>query len=76
MGGSGSLPAPLWQAGVEQFDELNGIDWEWLSMDGALRHLPHWEAKKPDQSPSDRDKCGVKRSLLDSGAWSADRHSD
>lgn len=24
----------LWQAGVEQFDELSGIDWDWLSMDG------------------------------------------
>jgi putative transposase len=28
----------LWQAGVERFEELCGIDWEWLSMDGAMRH--------------------------------------
>jgi putative transposase len=26
----------LWQAGVGQFDELKGVDWDWLSMDGAL----------------------------------------
>ncbi len=26
----------LWQAGVEQFDELQGIDWSWVSMDGAV----------------------------------------
>src|SRR5258705_10070417 len=39
----------LWQAGVEQFDEVNGLDWDWdwLSMDGAMRHLLHWVAKKP-----------------------------
>lgn len=26
----------LWQAGVERFDELRGIDWDWLSLDGAM----------------------------------------
>jgi putative transposase len=26
----------LWKAGVEQFDELQGIAWDWLSMDGAM----------------------------------------
>lgn len=30
----------LWQAGVMQFDELKGIDWEWLSMDGAMTKAP------------------------------------
>ena len=30
----------LWFAGVEQFDELQGIDWSWLSMDGALTKAP------------------------------------
>ncbi len=30
----------LWYAGVEQFDELQGIDWAWLSMDGALTKAP------------------------------------
>jgi hypothetical protein len=30
----------LWYAGVEQFDELQGIDWSWLSMDGAMTKAP------------------------------------
>jgi transposase len=30
----------LWQIGVEQFDELKGIDWDWLSMDGAMTKAP------------------------------------
>lgn len=30
----------LWQAGLEHFDELQGVDWSWLSMDGALSKAP------------------------------------
>ena len=30
----------LWQVGVAQFDELQGIDWNWLSMDGAMTKAP------------------------------------
>src|SRR3954453_22842316 len=30
----------LWYAGVEQFDDLQGIDWTWLSMDGAMTKAP------------------------------------
>jgi len=30
----------LWQSGVERFDELKGIDWDWLSMDGAMTKAP------------------------------------
>src|SRR5947209_225681 len=36
----------FWQAGVEQFDELRGIDWEWLSMDGAMTKAPLGGKKK------------------------------
>jgi transposase len=30
----------LWQAGLERFDELKGIEWNWLSMDGAMTKAP------------------------------------
>ncbi len=30
----------LWQAGIERFDELVGIEWSWLSMDGATTKAP------------------------------------
>jgi transposase len=36
----------LWQAGVERFDELQGIDWDWLSMDGAMNKAPLGGEKK------------------------------
>ena len=40
----------LWQAGVAQFDELKGLDWAWLSMDGALGKAPLGGEKNRPQS--------------------------
>jgi transposase len=40
----------LWQAGVEQFDELKGIEWEWLSLDGAMTKAPLGGEKNRPQS--------------------------
>jgi putative transposase len=40
----------LWQAGVEQFDEVHGIDWQWLSMDGVMTKAPLGGEKKRPQS--------------------------
>ena len=30
----------LWRVGLERYDELKGLDWSWLSMDGALTKSP------------------------------------
>jgi transposase len=30
----------FWQAGLEAFDELQGIDWDWLAMDGVMTKAP------------------------------------
>jgi putative transposase len=30
----------LWQVGVEDYDDLQGIEWDWLSMDGAMTKAP------------------------------------
>ena len=56
----------LWQAGVEQFDELKGLDWDWLSMDGAMTKAP-LGGQETGPNPTDRGKSGVKRSLLTEG---------
>src|SRR5215469_8890538 len=40
----------FWQAGVEQFDELQGIDWNWLSLDGAMTKAPFGGEKNGSQS--------------------------
>jgi len=56
----------LWQQGVAQFDELQGIEWAWLSMDGALTKAPLGN-DTTGPNPTDRGKSGVKRSLLTEG---------
>jgi len=56
----------LWQAGLQQFDELRGIEWDWLSMDGAMTKAP-LGGEKTGPNPTDRGKSGVKRSLLTEG---------
>ena len=76
MGTSGSLPAPLWQTGLQQFEVLCGIDWQWLSMDGAMTKARARVGKKTGPNPTDRGKSGVKRSLLDLWAWFANRSDD
>ena len=40
----------LWRAGVERFDELRGIDWDWLAMDGAMTKAPLGGGKNRAQS--------------------------
>lgn len=56
----------LWRAGVEQFDELRGIDWDWLAMDGALTKAP-LGGDQTGPNPTDRGKRGGKRSVLTEG---------
>ncbi len=56
----------LWAAGLQEFDELVGIDWEWLSMDGAMTKAPFGGAAT-GANPTDRGKRGTKRSTLCEG---------
>src|SRR5437899_11777823 len=46
----------LWQAGVEEFDELKGVDWRWLSMDGAMTKAPLGGEKNRGQPHGSRQK--------------------
>ena len=57
----------LWQAGVERFDELKGINWEWLSMDGAMTKAPFGGEKNRPQSHGSGQKWGQAESA-DRGA--------
>ena len=36
----------LWQAGLDRYDELKGLDWSWLSMDGAMTKAPLGRGEK------------------------------
>ena len=54
----------LWRVGLERYDEFKGLDWSWLSLDGAMTKSPPWVGEKTGPNPTDRSKRGVKRSLL------------
>jgi putative transposase len=57
----------LWQAGLQEYDELAGIGWDWQSLDSSTVKAPFAQAAV-GPAPTDRGKQGTKRSLL------CDRH--
>src|SRR5258707_6636344 len=62
----------LWAAGLREFGELVGIDWEWQSLDGVMTKAPFGraataEAEGTGHNPTDRGKHGTKRSTLSEG---------
>ena len=57
----------LWQAGLEEYDEVQGIEWEWQAADGAMTKAPFGKAAT-GANPTDRGKSGTKRSLLTDGS--------
>jgi len=45
--------AKLWRLALEEYDQLQGIDWQWQSLDGAMTKAPlggEKDREKPDRS--------------------------
>lgn len=49
--------AALWQKGLGEYDEFEGIAWEWQSVDGALVKAP-LARESVGKNPTDRGKNG------------------
>jgi len=58
--------ARLWTAGLAEYDELVGIDWEWLSLDGVMTKVPFGGAAT-GANPTNRGKRCTKPSTLHEG---------
>ena len=56
----------LWEQGLVDYDTLQGLDWAWLAMAGAMTKAP-LGGKKVGKNPTDRGKIGTKRSVLTDG---------
>ena len=56
----------MWEAGLAEYDEGVGIDWQWQSLDGAMTKAPFGGAAT-GANPTDRGKQGTKRSMLCDG---------
>lgn len=46
----------LWKAGLTEYDELKGLDWNWLSMDGAMTKSPLGGEKNRPESHGSRQR--------------------
>lgn len=46
----------IWEAGLEDYDELKGIQWNWQSMDGAMTKAPLGGEKNWAQSYGSRQR--------------------
>lgn len=61
----------LWRAGLLEYEELEGIEWEWQALDGAMSKAPLGRGASGEatgKNPTDRAKMGSKRSMLTDGA--------
>ena len=61
--------AAFWRKGLLAYDALQGIEWTWLALDGAIGKAP-LGGEKTGRNPTERGERGVKRSLLTDGRWS------
>ena len=50
----------LWRAGLQEYDELKGLDWSLLSMDGAMTKAPLGEKNRPQSRPERSRRAGAR----------------
>ncbi len=48
--------AQLWEIALHDYDALEGLDWSWLSLDGAMTKAPLGGKKKRPQSDRSRQR--------------------
>jgi transposase len=58
----------IWQAGLAEYDGMEGIAWEWQSVDGALGKAP-LATECSGRNPTDRGKKGAQAQLAHGREW-------
>ena len=48
----------LWGQGLQEYDELKGLDWQWLAMDGCITKAPLGGEKDGEKSHRPRQAGG------------------
>ena len=61
--------AAFWRKGLLAYDALQGIEWTWLALDGAISEAPLGGEKNRPRSDQSGERR-VKRSLLTDRRWS------
>ena len=57
----------FWQAGLAEYDAFNGINWQWMSMDGAMTKAPL--AGEKNRAQSGRPRQERHQTLVARGGW-------
>ena len=55
--------ARLWEAALQDYDEMRGLDWSWLALDGAMQKAPLGGEKMWPQSYRPRQRRREAKSL-------------
>lgn len=58
----------LWQAGLAEYDEMEGIAWKWKSIDGVITKTPVGEVTEGEAAPETVNKMDEKRGV-DRRVW-------
>ena len=58
----------LWRAGLAEYDEMEGIAWDWQSVDGAMVKAP-LALKCVGANPTDRGKKWAQAKFASRRAW-------
>ena len=58
----------LWRAGIAEYDEMEGIAWEWQSIDGSMVKAP-MALETTGSNPTDRGKKRKQASYSCGRAW-------
>jgi putative transposase len=56
----------LWQASLEEYDEVKGLDWSWMSLDGAMTKAP-LGGEKNREKPHRSGQTGRQAQSVDRG---------
>jgi len=65
----------IWVLGLQAYEELEGIGWEWQSIDGSLVKAP-LALEAVGKNPTDRGKKWDKAQRTRRSEWAADRAGD
>ena len=58
----------LWEAGLAEFDDMEGIAWAWQSIDGAMMKAPLAQ-ETVGKNPTDRGKKWEQKEFVSRRAW-------
>ena len=58
----------LWRAGLAEYDEMEGIAWDWQSVDGAMAKAP-LAVECVGANPTDRGKKWAQTKFVSRRAW-------